>query len=202
MEDSPKSPSSRRAQAESPKLGRDAATDYFKQRENKTERKPNQSGGDRVLMLHGGTFLNDKAYRWGSKHKTEEPGEIMLGVTYRVGEWKNSMDLNFRAELVSYSIDSERPLKLSVMPIISFPDARSEFPLYFGAGAGAGIFFKQVGEESDLSFDYAIIIGSRFPTLFDVWGLFFETGLKGHVHLLSSGQQDGVFLAAGGIFEF
>jgi hypothetical protein len=88
------------------------------------------------------------------------------------------------------------------MPIIAFPDARSNFPLYFGVGAGLGIFFEQIGDESDLSFDYAVITGLRFPDLFPWGGLILETGLKGQVNLLSSGQHDGVFLSVGTVFIF
>lgn len=190
---------------EEPKVGRDAAAEYFKKREPKSASRTTSSfeGSDRVLMLHAGTFINDKAYRWGRDGKTEDPGEAMFGVTYRVGEWKRSMDLMVRADLISYSIDEVTPVKLSIMPIVAFPDARSEFPLYFGLGMGAGVFFKQAGDESDLSFDYALLIGARFSDLLDSGiGLFVETGLKGQVHLLSSGQQDGVFLATGAIFSF
>jgi len=32
--------------------------------------------------------------------------------------------------------------------------------------------------------------------------LVLETGLKGQVHLLSSGQHDGVFISAGTVFVF
>lgn len=190
-----------------PNVGRSAATEYFKKREKANVEEPARDKAtvetsDRIMALHIGTFLNDKAYRWGSKNRVEDPGKAMFGVTYRVGEWTSSMDLYIRAELMNYEIDSDRPLKLSVMPIVAFPDVRSDFPLYFGAGAGAGIFFNQAGEESDLSFDYALIIGTRFPSIFDWGGLFIESGLKGHVHLTSSGQHDGVFLAGGAIFSF
>src|SRR5690606_9809031 len=157
---------------------------------------------DRYLSIHVGTYINDRQYRWGDRDRADDVGEAMLGVTYRFGEWSRSMDFLFRAELNSYEIDGESPLKLTLMPIIAFPDARSDFPLYFGAGAGLGIFFEQVENESDLSFDYALIIGGRFLDLWDGGGLMVETGLKGQVNLLSSGQHDGVYLAAGGIFEF
>lgn len=186
-----------------PKVGQGAASDYFKKRDQRHEQTRDPSAlGARVLMLHLGNFINDKAYRWGSKNRVEDPGQANIGVTYRIGEWKSSMDLFFRAEVISYKIDDERPVKLSVMPIVAFPDSRSNFPLYFGAGAGAGIFFQQIGDESDLSFDYALLVGARFPEMFDNGGLFLETGLKGHVHLVSSGQQDGVFLAFGYMFSF
>lgn len=199
------------AQGEKPKVGKGAATDYFKKREAVRENEPERdvaamkgggATGDRVLMMHIGTFINDKAYRWGSRNSVEDPGQANIGVTYRIGEWRNSMDLFFRAEVLSYEIDDERPLKLSLMPILAFPDSRSNFPLYFGAGGGLGVFFRQAGDESDLSIDYALLVGARFAEMFDNGGLFFETGLKGHIHMLSSGQQDGVFLAAGYMFSF
>ncbi|MCB0350344.1 MAG: hypothetical protein KDD38_04115 [Bdellovibrionales bacterium] len=191
---------------EAPRVGRGAATDYFKKREavrEEREDRPVRYDSERILMLDVGTFVNDKAYRWGSQKKINDPGRAMLGVTYRMGEWRNSMDLYIRAELMTYRVDDMTPVKLSLMPIIAFPDVRSEFPLYFGAGIGAGVFFKQVGDESDLSLDYALIIGARFADVFSSGtGLFLETGLKGQVHLLSSGQQDGVYVSTGAIFSF
>jgi len=185
----------------SPRVGRAAATDYFKKREKVIQRRTSSSS-DRVLMLHLGKFINDKAYRWGTKSSEEGVGNTMFGVTYRMGEWKGSMDLYIRAEMMSYTIDEKSPLKLSFMPIIAFPDARSEFPLYFGAGAGAGILFKQLCNERDVAVQYALIVGARFGDLFESGGLFIESGMKGHIHLLSSGQHDGVYLAAGGMFNF
>jgi hypothetical protein len=199
--------------SEPTKVGKEAATDYFKARENRrvarreddtvVERHPDSShGGDRYLTIHFGTFVNDKAYRWGQHSSDSNVGGGMLGVTYRVGEWKSSMDLLLRAELMAYDIDSQHPVKLSLMPIIAFPDSRSDFPVYFGAGAGPGIFFNQVSGASDLSLDYALLIGGRFAHVFGENGLFLETGLKGQFFLLSEGQQQGIFIAAGGVFVF
>ena len=64
-------------QAERPAVGRGAAVDYFKKRDERkasppVDRNPSSlSSSDRVLMLHAGTFLNDKAYRWGREAKVE-----------------------------------------------------------------------------------------------------------------------------------
>lgn len=191
------------------RTGKGAATDYFRRRAGarsesvSSDRTVAAGGSDHILGLSVGTFINDKNHRWGSKDRGEDAGELMLGVTYRVGEWTSSMDMNFRAEIISYDIDDETPVKLSVMPLITFPDARSEFPMYFGAGAGVGIFFEQIDSESDLSLDYALVIGARFLDIFENGGgLFVETGLKGHIFVTSSGQQDGVFLAGGAMFAF
>ncbi len=195
-------------------VGERAARRYFVTRDAARRAADDDSGGgggglrspaasgERYMSVHVGTFLNDKQYRWGSRDHNDDVGQLVTGVTYRVGEWVNSMDLLFRGELITYEIDGEHPTKLSLMPMIAFPDAKSDFPLYFGAGAGLGLFFNQVDEESDLSLDYQIVAGLRFPELFDTMGLIFETGWKGHIHLLSSGQFDGVFLTTGLVFEF
>ena len=45
------------------------------------------------------------------------------------------MDLLFRADFNSWDFPEKKPVKLSLMPLVVFPDANSEFPLYFGGGA-------------------------------------------------------------------
>lgn len=190
------------------RVGEGAARDYFRARQSSTPeerapvRSPAQADAARYMAIQAGTYISDKQHRWGQKRRDEDVGELLLGVTYRMGEWTNSMDLLMRVEFQTFDVAGETPRKLSVMPMIAFPDARSGFPFYLGAGAGAGVFFKQARGDSDLSLDYQIVTGLRFPTLFDWGGLIVETGIKGHVHLLSSGQFNGVFLTAGTVFNF
>lgn len=184
-------------------VGEKAARKYFTERKSsKGARRGPTSGGTRHMNIYVGSYLSDKQYRWGGTDREEDVGKMIFGVSYRIGEWVNSMDLYFRGELQTFSIDDDQPTKLSLMPVIAIPDAKSGFPLYFGAGAGGGIFFSQLDNESDLSFDYLLMTGLRFQDLFDTWGFNFEVGLKGHIHLLSSGQFDGVYYALGAVFEF
>lgn len=188
--------------------GENAARQYFIERKQRgtsmgAERKPSsESDGPRYMAIQIGTFITDKQYRWGSKDRADDVGEMIVGMSYRMGQWTNSMDLLLRTEFITYDIDGETPKKLSVMPVITFPDAGSNFPVYFGAGAGVGVFFDQVGDESDLSADYQLLVGARFMNLWESGGLVFESGLKGHVHLVSSGQFNGVFLTMGAAFTF
>lgn len=79
---------------------------------------------------------------------------------------------------------------------------KSGFPLYFGGGAGVGVFFKQLRDESSLSLDYQLVMGLRLLRLIGETGLVLETGMKNHVHLLSDGQYNGVFLTLGAAFNF
>lgn len=156
----------------------------------------------RYMAINLGVFTESQAYRWGEQDSWNGNAKADLGVTYRVGEWTQSMDLMFRADLQTFKFDGESPLKLAMMPVVVFPDARSEFPLYFGAGLGAGIFLSQVSSESSLSLDYNLLFGARFFDVFGDAGFLFEAGLKGHFHLLSSGQFNGTYVSGGMIFNF
>lgn len=188
------------AQDSQPIVGRDAAAKYFQ------KRAPAQtfSGGSssHYLALHFGRYMGSQSYDWGKNGQEDDVGGNNFGVTYRVGEWQNSMDLNIRIDYAEYTLAGEKTSKLSFMPLLTFPDANSRFPLYFGAGIGAGVFMKQVEKKSAISLDYQLILGARFFDVFENTGFFIEAGLKNHVHVLSSGQLNGTFLASGLVFTF
>ena len=197
--------------ADSVRTGKAAARSYFVAREEHEkavrdglDREPNSvsdSGSDHYLMVGFGTFLDDKAWAWGSPHENNV-GSMMFNVTYRVSEWPNSMDLWFRAEYLTYNLTNGEAGQLGMMPIVVFPDARSNFPMYFGGGLGPGVFLRQISGSGDLALNYTVIAGVRFPNLFPRGGLFMESGYKGLVNLMSQGQQQGVYLTAGGVFVF
>lgn len=195
-----------------PETGKKAATEYFlkRKRARKSEPAPRESryvkrdvaaSGDRYLMLNLGLFFDQESYRWGESNQ-DDIADFTAGVTYRVGEWVSSMDMNFRADMISYSLDEGNALKLSMMPVITFPDARSEFPMYFGAGAGLGVFFRQIEDESHLSFDYTVLAGVRLMNLVDNMGFTAEVGMKNHIFLLSDGQFNGAYFSIGTVFDF
>lgn len=181
--------------------GRKAAQKYFQERKSRGPAAASSGGGAHYLSLHLGKAFNEASNKWGNNN-VDDVGRLNIGVTYRVGEWANSMDLMFRADLFTYSLNEGNAVKLSMLPMLIFPDANSRFPLYFGAGAGLGIFLKQIRNESALSFDYQFVAGARF---FDVWnslGLMFELGMKNHFLLTSDGQYQSVFGAVGAVFSF
>ncbi|MBX2988974.1 MAG: hypothetical protein KF802_13885 [Bdellovibrionaceae bacterium] len=187
--------------AEAPRVGRDAAARYF-QREPSQEVAMPAGPRDHYLALHIGKFMNGQSWEWGRGGRVDDTGGMSFGVTYRLYEYSNSSDVALRVDFNDYKAVGEKPLKMSLMPMFMFPDANSRFPLYFGAGAGLGVFFKQVKDESALSFDYQLIAGARFFDVFENTGFFFETGLKNHVLLTTSGQFNGVFLSGGAVFTF
>ncbi|MBX3041292.1 MAG: acyloxyacyl hydrolase [Bdellovibrionaceae bacterium] len=188
------------ALAQAPEVGRDAAARYFE--------KPVESGENRFrpqdhyLAIHYGRFMNAQSWDWGQKGREDKTGSNNYGLTYRVSEWNNAMDWSLRVDFTEYNVAGERPLKMSLLPVLTFPDASSRFPLYFGAGAGLGIFFKQIDGESPLSFDYQLMMGARFFNIFENVGFFIETGMKNHLLLTSSGQFNGVYLSGGAVFTF
>jgi hypothetical protein len=184
-----------------PEVGRKAAEKYFQDDEQKDTADIDYPA-DHFLAIHFGGYLDGDSYSWGASSKVEDSGGLTAGVTYRMGEWVRSMDLLFRVDFNSYDLPEGKPVKISILPIVQFPEASSRFPLYFGLGLGAGIYTKQVSDESDVSIDYQLLAGARYFNLFRTTGVFIETGIKNHFHVLSSGQFNGFFLAAGTVFTF
>ncbi len=200
-----------------PQFGKAKSDQYFIQRKRKVanivnvkddphnvapvaQRAPESA--THYLALQAGFFIDDKAHRWGEKSTDTDIGKWNLGVTYQIGEWVNSMDLHFRADFQSFKVDGESANKMSLMSLVTFPDVRSGFPLYFGAGAGVGIFFDQVDDESSLSFDYQLVLGGRLLNVYESIGLIAEAGVKNHIFLTSKGQFNGYFFTTGAIFNF
>ncbi len=189
---------------ETPVVGRKAAQKYFAQaEENKDYVAPKNSPSDsgEVLMLHVGGYSSSASYAWKDSTKRTGVGQASYGVTYLFDEWAG-MDLNLRFDFNEFKLDDQRASKLSVLPLVTFPRAEKRFPLYFGFGAGAGVFFTQLQDESNLSFDYQLVIGFRFMDALDSLGFFMEFGLKNHLHVLSDGQFNGMPLTGGVVFTF
>lgn len=201
---------------EAPRVGRGAAAKYFEKRspdaseEEETNNAPatkSTSGSDSAhyLAIHYGKMMSSTSYEWGTPSKQTDVGDFTAGLTYRIGEWHNSMDLDLRIDFIQYKVDGEgeqKPLKMSILPLITFPDAASKFPLYFGFGIGPGVFFRQTDHEASLSLDYQLIAGARFFDVFENAGFFIESGLKNHLQLWDQGQFNGTFLSAGAVFTF
>ncbi|MCX7977830.1 MAG: hypothetical protein N2578_02380 [Bdellovibrionaceae bacterium] len=183
------------AVAQAPRVGREAAASYF-------ERQP-ASGASRFLGLHLGRYISGQAWEWGASGLREDGvGNYTLGVTYRLDEWNDSIDQSIRVDFNEYEVAADKPFKMSVLGLWTFPNANSRFPLYFGGAAGFGVYFKQLKDKSPLSIDYQLLMGARFFDVFGNGGFFIETGLKNHLHILSQGQFNGTFLSAGGLFTF
>lgn len=204
------------AQKSQPVVGKKAAAKYFGRgpsaavdvtdadREDAAERRSSGGGsaaGDEMMMLSLGTFLNSTAYNWKGGDKREDVGRLSYGVTYLFDRW-SKLDTNLRMDFNDYKVGDDRALKLSIMPLWTFPAVDTRFPIYFGFGMGLGVFFQQVPEESNLSFDYQLVAGARFMDLFHNFGFFAEIALKNHLHLLSDGQFNGTALTAGAVFSF
>jgi hypothetical protein len=177
-------------------VGREAAGKFFKRE------TASMSSDDHYLSIHFGKFMESSAWEWGQKERQDNVGNYQLGITYKVDKFTDTMDWNIRIEGTEYDVAGEKPFKLSFVPIILFPEATSKFPLYFGAGAGLGVFFRQVKEESYLAFDYQLLMGARFFDVYENAGFFIESGIKNHLLLLTSGQFNSVFLSLGAVFSF
>ena len=198
-----------------PRVGRQAAAKYMAPKNPSPDAEPTEKNeshvrergysagsSDHYLAVHVGWFANDNAYKWGAADNQQNVGRYNFGITYRMGEWVNSMDLLFRFDVSRYDLAEGGVMKFSVLPIVTFPDASSRFPLYFGAGIGLGAFGSQIAGESALSLDYQLLAGARFFNLWGQTGIFIEGGIKNHILLLSDGQFNGTFIATGLVFTF
>lgn len=185
---------------EQPRVGREAAAKYF-QKSSPSESSSYATRGDHYMAFHVGRMMSNQAYEWGGSGKKENVGRDSFGFTYRFSEWHLS-DLGVRVDYNTYNVNDTTLSKLSIMPIITFPEAASMFPIYFGVGGGVGVFFKQLDGESALSLDYQLVAGARFLNVFENTGFFLESGLKNHFQLLSSGQLNGTYLTTGAVFTF
>ncbi len=189
--------------AQAPVVGRKAAEKWLQKNEPSQEvsRSPDQEdSSDSFLAIHLGGFVSSTSYAWAGGTR-ENPARSTYGVTYLFEEW-GRMDLSARIDFNEFHLGSERPRKLSVLPLLTFPAADTKFPLYFGFGAGLGIFFKQVQDESSLSLDYQLVVGARLFELYESMGAFVEYGMKNHIHLFSDGQLNATHLTAGLLFTF
>ena len=180
----------------------DSGTEVQTESERPRERGYSAGASDHYLAVHVGWFANDNAYKWGAADSQQNVGRYNFGLTYRMGEWVNSMDLLFRFDVARMNLADGGVTKFSLLPMVTFPDASSRFPLYFGAGIGLGVFGNQIAGESAISLDYQVVAGARFFNLWGQTGLFVEGGVKNHILLLSDGQFNGTFIATGLVFTF
>jgi hypothetical protein len=199
-------------EGESVEVGRGAAQKYFQKR--KASQGDTGEAGDKAsgvsgsalgqprhMTLQVGGFLGDRALDWAGSGVEEDIGLWHFGVGYRLGQWVNSMDLKLKIDLIQYKLD-DFPLKLGTQMMITFPDVASGFPVYFGGGAGIGLFFQQANKESFISVDYSVVAGLRFLKLFGDFGGFVEIGVNNHFLVLSDGQFNGTLGSAGLTFNF
>lgn len=197
--------------ANAPKVGRAAAAKYFQQnptkqdadyRRNMASEGYSLSSGDRFLALGASFHTQSDAYQWGPINKEESVGKWGVDLTYRMSSYNDLLDYSIRVSYNEYEPLNQRANKMSFLYAVTFPDASSQFPLYFGAAAGPGIFFKQINNESSLSLDYQLFLGLRIFNLFESAGFYVEGGMKNHLQLTSDGQLNGTYMAAGAIFTF
>ncbi len=197
------------------KVGRTAAARYF-QREKLAQNRSSASEDyeapsressvnhlkDHFMSLGFGNFSEGTAYNWGQNGKESKTGKWGADLMYRFSEQEYLFDEAFRISYAQYEPALQEASKLSLLYAITFPEATSKFPLYFGAAAGLGVFIKQLENESLISIDYQLYLGLRAFNLFDSVGIYIEGGMRNHLHLTSDGQFNGTFLSLGTIFNF
>lgn len=193
-----------------PLVGKKAAAKYFQAKgDNSYEvsqpRYPSSieslTSDDHFMALGVSTYTSSKAYNWGINNE-QDVAKTGLDMTYRLTQEYALFDEVIRVSYNSYSPAGQNASKMSFLYGMTFPDATSRFPLYFGAVLGPGIFFNQLDGESTVSLDYQMFLGLRLFNLFEKTGFFVEGGIKNHLQLTSDGQLNGTYISAGAIFTF
>lgn len=197
------------ANAGAPKVGRSAAAKYFAKNPEEQVKMARSTASEvvglgseeRYLAFGASLFTKSESYNWGGSSKEEDAGKYGLDMTYRLSE-SNFVDYALRVSYSEFQPRNQKANKMSFMYSATLPDAGSKFPLYFGAAAGAGVFFTQLPDESPVTLDYQLFLGLRIFNLFDSTGFYVEGGMKNHVQLTSDGQLNGTYFSAGAIFTF
>ena len=202
-----------------PIVGKKAAAKYFKNNKYSTEvaqRDPDEESGnyntgsnysglssqEHYLSFGVGRHMNSSVYNWGNSSKQTDIAKMGIDLTYRLKQEYELFDQVVRVSYNEYEPVGQKASKMSFMYGLTFPDAGSQFPLYFGLVAGPGIFFQQINDESSISLDYQLIMGLRIFNIYENSGFFIEGGLKNHLHLTSDGQMNATFVSLGGVFTF
>ncbi len=204
--------SSQFSYANAPKVGKRAAARYFQSETPTNEAEvANQrvasaieplSSEDHFLAFGFSSYVSSNAYKWGQSGKEEKVGKWGVDMMYRLGEYSRVVDHGIRVSYNEFEATTKRASKLSLMYGLTLPDAGSQFPLYFGAAFGPGIFMTQLENESALSLDYQLYLGLRLFNVFENTGFYVEGGIKNHLQLTSDGQLNGTYISAGGVFTF
>lgn len=154
------------------------------------------------MAIGFGTFSDGTSYNWAQNGKESATGKWGADITYRFSEQEFLFDESFKVSYNQYKPANQDASKLSLLYAITFPEATSKFPIYFGAAGGLGVYLKQIEDESPISFDYQLYLGLRAFNLFDSVGVYIEGGMRNHLHITSDGQFNGTFLSLGTIFNF
>ena len=160
------------------------------------------TGDTHYMALHIGGFLSSDSFQWGASPHISNTGNLTAGLTYRMNPLGRLADWALRVDFIGYTLPEGKSLQVAFLPLLLFPESSSKFPIYFGIGAGLGIFPTQLPGESVLGIHYQLLAGVRFFNVLGSTGFFLETGLKNHFFLLSDGQFNGLFLTAGALFTF
>ena len=201
------------ALADAPKVGRKAAARYFQGETQSsadsqipTNRAPSNiealSPEDHFLTFGFSNYVSSDTYRWSPNGQENQVGKWGLDMMYRISQFSSTIDQALRVSYNEYDVNSFRASKMSFLYALTLPDAGSQFPLYFGAAAGGGVFLKQVQDKSPISLDYQMYLGLRLFNVMEKTGFYIEGGLKNHLLLTSDGQLNGTFLSAGAVFTF
>ena len=141
-------------------------------------RKPNENppqGDFRRLGLYIGTSVHGE-----EGQNTLKPfSSMVLGLSQRLREFPTVGSADLRVELRSMRLSTHREWLVSVTSVFSLPDVSSGFPVYAGAGGGAGLFPRHlVKKRPVLSLNALLFGGVRMVDWYENAGAFGEVSVQ------------------------
>ena len=169
---------------------------YFSKRKSNIE---SYQGAPRHLKL----YLGASVYGETETRKFDPLFSRALGFSQRIKEFPARGDLNLRVELQSLRLLSHRTELISIVPVFIFPDVRSGFPVYVGAGGGMSLLpLHLVRRQPALSLTGQIFAGLRLVDWYKNAGLSGEMSLKTHLPFYDRELYMEIFITLGFLFSF
>ena len=127
------------------------------------------------------TFYGAVSFYRESTDKSFEPfSAFAVGLNQQIREIPYLGDLNVQFSVFSAQLKERRSIILEITPRISFPEVKTDFPVYTGLGVGLGFYPVLPQKEILFICKWPVFVGLRLHELYHNLGLSTELNLKVH----------------------
>ena len=120
-------------------------------------------------------------YRANPNKKFKPVSSAFLAFTQNVREIKELGDVQLRASLLAAQLEEGKEASLELSALLTFPEIRSQFPIFFGMGFGLGFYPFYILEDIPFfSFHIPFLFGIRLFEIYHNLGAGAELNLRIH----------------------
>ena len=120
-------------------------------------------------------------YRANPNKKFKPVSSGFLSFTQNVREIKDLGDVQLRASLLASQLEEGKEVSLELSALLTFPEIRSQFPIFFGMGFGLGFYpFYILEDIPSFSFHSPFLLGIRLFEIYHNLGVGAELNLRIH----------------------